>query len=73
MGSLGHAVNMSSEAAEAVAAMLASRQQEREADYRQRTTARAEIRAAFKRRRDAGLKRRHAQKMARIRAAGRLV
>ena len=49
--------------------MILECQDARTSDYARRTSALTETRKAFKRRRDAGLKRRHAEKLARIRAA----
>lgn len=53
--------------------MLAERAVSRTSAFEQRTSALAEIRKTFKRRRDAGLKSRHAEKSARNRAAGTVV
>jgi hypothetical protein len=64
---------MSTDVSEAVAAMILERQKARASAFEQRTSALAEIRKTFKRRRDAGLKRRHAEKLTRNRAAGSVV
>jgi hypothetical protein len=64
---------MSTEVSEAIASMLAERAVSRTSAFEQRTSALAEIRKTFKRRRDAGLKSRHAEKSARNRAAGTVV
>jgi hypothetical protein len=64
---------MSTEAAEAVAAMILERQQARTSEYAQRRSARVGFRETFKRRRDAGLRRRHAAKLARNRKPGMLI
>ena len=67
---------MSSEAAEAVAAMIASRAEERKIAFERRRTARetmAEFQADHLRRRQFGLRARHAAKLARIARAERLV
>lgn len=59
---------MASEASEAMAAMLTSRKQEREAGHLRTVTAReamAELRATFSRRRKAGKRASHAAKLAR--------
>lgn len=55
---------MSHEVAEAVAAMIVERQQARTSEHAARATATAELRAWLKRRRDAGLKKRHTAKLA---------
>lgn len=57
---------MATEVAEAVAAMIVERQNARTSDYSRRVSALAEVRKTFKRRRAVGLKRRHAEKLARI-------
>lgn len=58
---------MSTDLSEAIAAMIAERAAVRTGAFEQRTTALAEIKRTFKRRRDAGLKARHAAKLARTR------
>jgi hypothetical protein len=63
---------MSSEIAEAVAAMIAERERARIADHRKRKTSQADFAADAKKRRSFGLKRRYALKAARLRAAERL-
>lgn len=64
---------MATEASEAVAAMILERQQARSSEYAQRTSALADFRAVLKSRRTAGLKRRHAAKLARSRKSGMLI
>lgn len=67
---------MSSEAAEAVAAMIRSRQEEREAAHARKQEAAerlAEFRTEHERRRTYGLVKRHAAKLARRLEQGRLI
>lgn len=58
---------MASDVSEAVAAMILERQKARTSEYAQHRSTLAGFRATFKRRRDAGLERRHAAKLARTR------
>jgi hypothetical protein len=60
---------MDADVPDAIAAMIAERAAARTSADAQRTSTLTEIRRTFKRRRDAGLKRRHAEKLARNRAA----
>jgi hypothetical protein len=59
---------MDADVPDAIAAIIAECAAARTSAYARRTTALDEIKRTFKRRRDAGLKRRHAAKLARNRA-----
>lgn len=67
---MAHYPFMNADAQRAIAAMIAERAASRTSAYAQRTSATAETRKTFKRRRDAGLKARHAAKLARTRTDG---
>jgi hypothetical protein len=58
---------MASETSEAIAAMIVERQAARSAEWQLRRDAKAKVRAERKAARDAGLVRRHAGKLARLR------
>jgi hypothetical protein len=63
---------MATETSEAVRAMILERRQARTSAYTARTTARAQAREWFARRRTAGLEARHTAKLARSRQSGTL-
>lgn len=60
---------MASETSEAIAAMIVERQALRSAEWQARRDAKARVRAERRAARDAGLLRRHAAKLARLRTA----
>jgi hypothetical protein len=64
---------MSTETSEAMAAWLLETKLARETSFARRKASKAGFIATFKRRRDAGLKHRHAEKSARTRAGGTVV